>query len=63
MSAAIIILTNAEIAKPVDAVLIYRPTGKTCVRTKWQETQIREFSSLLTQKTKDKRQPNGQCRD
>ena len=40
--AAIIILTRAEVAKPVDVVLIYRPKGKTCMRKNGRKLKLKD---------------------
>lgn len=34
-------LTRAEAAKPVDAVLIYRPKGKTCMRKNGRRLKLK----------------------
>lgn len=34
-------LTRAEVAKPVDVVLIYRPTAKTCMRKNGREHKLK----------------------
>lgn len=34
-------LTRAEVAKPVDVVLIYRPTAKTCMRKNGRERKLK----------------------
>lgn len=55
--AAVIILTRAEVAKPVDVVLIYRPKGKTCVRKNVRKLKLKGSVNHRPKRPQIKRRP------
>lgn len=62
MLVAIILLTRAQAAKPVNVVVIYRPTGKTYM--KWMaESSNQRISFITDPKDQGQRQHSGLCMD